>query len=219
MIDSKEIRAVLFDMDGLLLDSERVGVDVSLECADIMGVDMTKEEVLSTLGVTREKLKQIYTVRNPSLDLDRFLELFSGRMSELAREGKIPLKKGARRLLELLEKRGIPCALASSSPLSIVRVYLASHQIGAYFSAVVSGDDHLPSKPAPDMFLEAARRISSPIGNCLVLEDSENGIKSGRNSGAKVIMIPDMIPFRDEFAPFTDAVLPSLDDVAEMLEA
>ena len=214
-----KIQAVLFDMDGLLMDSERVGVQVSLAVSREMGYCLTEEDVLKTLGITREGLKRIYEAKEPSFDCESFLSRFTARMTQLAQEGKIPLKPGAMTLLDVLRERGIPCVLATSSPGRIADVYLEKAGVRAYFRDIVSGDDHLPSKPNPDMFLAAARKAGADIRNCLVLEDSPNGLKAGRASGATVVMVPDLIPWTEALAPYTDAVLPSLADAVPLLDA
>ena len=210
--------AVLFDMDGLLMDSERIGVQVSLAVSREMGYCLTEEDVLKTLGITREGLRRIYEEKEPSFDCEAFLSRFNTRMSQLARDGKIPLKRGAKTLLDVLREKGIPCVLATSSPRKIADVYLEKAGVMAYFRDIVSGDDHLPSKPNPDMFLAAAKKAGADIRHGIVLEDSPNGLKAGRASGATVVMVPDLIPWTEALKPYTDAVLSSLEEAVPLLD-
>ena len=143
---------------------------------------------------------------------------FKVGMRELAEEGKVPLKKGAKELLDYLKAHGIPCAVASSSPKSMVEAYLGKLGVLGYFDSFVTGDLGLPSKPAPDMFLTAAKELHTAPQDCLVLEDSVNGIKAGRNAGMQVGMVPDVLPYKDELKPFCDHVLPDLAAVIPLLE-
>lgn len=213
------IRAVIFDMDGLLVDSEREGLYVLQNCGRKQGIEMSIDDIKLTLGSTYAFSIELYGRLYPELDAVQLFVDFKEGMRELAEAGKLPLKKGARELLEYLRTHAIPCAVASSSPKSIVEIYLGKQGVLSYFDAFVTGDLGLPSKPAPDMFLQAAKELNALPEECLVLEDSVNGIKAGRAAGMQVGMVPDVLPYRDELAPYCDHVLDDLTAVLPLLQA
>ena len=212
------IQAVIFDMDGLLVDSELVGLDVLADCARKQQVEMTLEDIKKTLGATYAYAIDLYGRLYPQMDPVKLFEDFEESMQQLAREGKIPLKKGAKELLAYLQAHDIPRAVASSSPESVVRLFLGKTGVLDQFQALITGDLGLPSKPAPDMFLSAAKALGAKPENCLVLEDSVNGVKAGRNAGMVVGMVPDVLPYREELKPYCDHVLPDLGAAIAILQ-
>ena len=211
-------KAVIFDMDGLLVDSEYEGLFVLQNCARKQNIEMSLDDIKLTLGSTYAFSIDLYSRLYPKMDSVKLFADFKVGMRELAEAGKVPLKKGAKELLEYLKVHGIPCAVASSSPKTMVEAYLGKLGVLDYFDAFVTGDLGLPSKPAPDMFLTAAQELHTDPKDCLVLEDSVNGIKAGRNAGMQVGMVPDVLPYKDELKPFCDYVLPDLAAVIPLLE-
>lgn len=213
------IGAVIFDMDGLLTDSERVGLTAMQESGRLQGVELPLSLICRTLGTTAASSCNLYHAHFPELDTQKLFVDFHQGMRALAEAGKIPLKKGARELLMALRERKIPCAVASSSPLHIVKLYLSKANVLDFFDALVTGDKELPSKPAPDIFLKAAGLLHTAPSDCLVLEDSVNGIKAGRAAGMQVGMVPDLIPYSEALSPYCDRVLPDLLAVLPWLDA
>ncbi len=211
-------QAVIFDMDGLLMDSERVGLEVMPQCGFLQGYDIPADMVRETIGSNRQSSSDFYHQFYPALDTDRLFSDFKKAMCDLAKRGKIPLKSGARELLEAVRARHIPMAVASSSAESTIRVYLESVGILSYFNEIVTGSG-LPSKPAPDVFLKTAAALNAAPEKCLVLEDSIHGVQAGRAAGMTVAMIPDMIPFTADLKPCCDYVLPDLSAVIPLLDA
>lgn len=210
--------AVIFDMDGLLMDSERVGIGVLRECGKKQGFDITEAQVIETIGANRQWSSNFYHQFYPTLDTDRLFDDFRDGMCALASAGQIPLKKGAVALLDKARALGIPMAVASSSGLKTIAVYMEAAGIIAYFGALVSANG-LPSKPAPDVFLKAAAELRANPAKCLVLEDSRNGVKAGRAAGMTVAMVPDVIPYTDDLAPFCDHLLTDLSQAIPLLDA
>lgn len=209
-------QAVIFDMDGLLMDSEVVGLTVMHECGLLQGYDIPVDMVRETIGSNKQSSSDYYHSFFPALDTDRLFLDFKDAMCALAKQGKIPLKKGASALLEAIKSKSIPMAVASSSGQATIAAYLDSVGVTAYFDALITGNG-LPSKPAPDIFLKAAAALNAAPEKCLVLEDSINGIKAGRAAGMTVAMIPDVFPYTDDLAPFVDHVLPDLSAVIPLL--
>lgn len=211
------IRAVIFDMDGLLVDSEGVGLDVMRQCGRMQGYDLPLPMIRSTLGSAMAPSCALYERHFPGIDTRRLFADFVRRMHLLAEEGKVPLKKGALSLLDDLKARGIPCAVASSSGPDTIRLYLEKAGVYDAFSVIVAANASRPSKPAPDIFLEAAEKLGVPPQHCLVLEDSVNGVKAGRAAGMQVAMVPDQIPFSESLRPYCDHVLADLTAVTPLL--
>lgn len=209
-------QAVIFDMDGLLMDSERVGLDVMHDCGSLQGYDIPVAMVRETIGSNKQSSSDLYHRFFPALDTDRLFLDFKNAMGDLAKQGKIPLKKGARELLEAIKSRGLPMAVASSSGQSTISVYLHSVGVIDFFDALITGSG-LTSKPAPDIFLKAAATLRAEPEKCLVLEDSLNGIKAGRAAGMTVVMVPDVFPYTDDLAPYVDHVMPDLAAVIPLL--
>ena len=210
------IRAVIFDMDGLLMDSEGVGLRVIQACGRRQGVAISASHVIRTIGANRQWSEDFYTGLYPTLNTRRLFDDFENEMNRRAQQGLIPLKKGAKALLEHLRRQGVPQAVASSSDPVTIATYLRAAGITDYFAALVSARG-LPSKPAPDVFLKAAEALKTPPKDCLVLEDSANGVKAGRAAGMQVCMIPDLIPYTDDLAPFCDRVLSDLSAVIPLV--
>lgn len=204
------VSAAIFDMDGLLIDSERAGLEGIRACGRMQGLELPPEMILRTIGATSAVGGEIYRQAFPTIDTARLYADFRAYMHGLAERGQLPLKKGARELLAHLRQRGTPCAVASSSPRVTVELYLKSTGIRPFFAALSTGEVGVPSKPAPDIFLRAAQALGVAPAECLVLEDSYNGIRAGRAAGMQVCMVPDLIPYASHMAPYCDAVLPDL---------
>ena len=214
----RDIDAVLFDMDGLLIDSERVGIEVLEEESRLMGTPVKEPFLTTVLGLTREGSRDRYARFHPEVDFDRLYDLFALRMAQRAVEGRIPLKKGAAAILRALTDGGIPHCVASSSPRESIGIYLKALGLEDTAPDYVSSEEVSRSKPFPDVFLKAAERIGADIRRCLILEDSPNGLTAARRSGAVVGMVPDIIPFSEALAPVTDHVFGDLDAAREWLE-
>ncbi len=212
------IRAVIFDMDGVLTDSERLGVAITCEAGREMGFEIPESVVMKTLGITWAASVGLYEEEFPGLDVPKMFDRVRERLVSLGQEGKMPLKPGVHRILDTLERLGIPKAVASSNGPGAIRAYLTGAGIAGRFDQVISGNDCVRSKPAPDIFLVAAERLGVPPEACLVVEDSPSGVRAGRAAGMTVCMIPDLAPFTEELRPCYDWVLPSLNELANALE-
>ena len=205
-------------MDGLLMDSENLGLTAIHDCALRQGVDVPVEISKQCIGITTAASSALLNSHFPALDTARLFRDFAAYMHEKALDGQVPLKKGAVELLEYLKKKRIPAAVASSSGMQIIGLYLEKAGIAQYFQLLLSANG-MPSKPAPDVFLKAAEQLGVKPENCLVLEDSYNGVKAGRAAGMQVCMVPDVLPYVEALAPFVDHVLPDLEKVMELMEA
>jgi mannitol-1-/sugar-/sorbitol-6-/2-deoxyglucose-6-phosphatase len=207
-------RALLFDMDGLMVDSEPLWFDVERAFARERGGEWTAElargctgqGMTKTLAVMREQFGfPIDAARDTAIIVDTFI----GRIRELA------LKPGFIELFQESEALGIPRALASSSPRRLVEATARRFELRERFDAVVSGDDVAHPKPRPDIFLEAARLLGVPPADCVVLEDSMAGARAGRAAGMRVIAVPES--HGDAFLSMADAVVSDLHEARTKL--
>ena len=205
-------RALIFDMDGLMVDSEPLWWDVERAFARGRGGDWPDEMAEACVGQgierTLEKMCETF-----GFAVDRERDAAAIVDSFIARIGELTLKRGCRELLE--EARAIPCAVASSSKLRLVKATLARFDLGDRFGALATGDCVARPKPAPDVFLEAARRLGVQAAECVVLEDSLAGVMGARAAGMRAIAVPERTPER--FAPWTDAVARDLYEARAML--
>ena len=213
-----KIKAVVFDMDGLLMDSEWMGVEAIHVCAAPQGYTIPEELCKKCIGINTKASGAMLREHFPGLDTERLFNDFAVYMHEKAVKGEIPVKKGVWELVRYLKEHRIPTAVASSSRMETIQLYLDSVGLTPYFDVLLSGSG-MPSKPAPDVFLLAAEKLSVQPEDCLVLEDSYNGVKAGRAAGMTVGMVPDVLPYVDEVAPYVDHVLPDLTKVLELMEA
>lgn len=183
-------KALLFDMDGLAVDSEPLWFHVERDFAAARGGDFTAEMAERCIGRgLANTLRVMGEAFGFAIDVERdaaeIIERFTSRVGELE------LKPGFVELFEAAREAGVPRALASSSSRRIVHASLDRFGLRERFDAVVSGDDVAHPKPAPDVFLEAARRLGVAPEGCVVLEDSASGCKAGRAAGMKVIAVPE----------------------------
>jgi len=206
--------ALLFDMDGLMVDSEPLWFDVERGFALERGGDWTAELALTctgqgmvnTLRVMHERLGLAVDVERDAAEIvDRFM----------GRVGELELKPGFLELFDAACTRGLPRALASSSPLRLVQATARRFELLARFGAIVSGDCVPRPKPAPDIFLEAARRLDVAPDRCVVLEDSLAGMRAGRAAGMRVIGVPESPA--TEMRALADAVVGDLHEAHALL--
>ncbi len=213
----RTIRAVLFDMDGLLIDSERIGIRASVRAGKALGYPVDEALAMQMLGLTRAGSAAKYRAAIPGMDVEAFYAAFTREMEdEIDRQG-VPCMPGAQELLAWLQERGIPRVLATSTAQALADKRMERAGIARFLPLRVTGDDVAHSKPDPEIFLKAASLAAIDPEACLVLEDSVNGIRAGRAAGAVVGMVPDLTPYSDACAPYCDAVFRSLFEAKEWL--
>ncbi|MCS6843537.1 MAG: HAD family phosphatase [Caldilineales bacterium] len=206
--------ALLFDMDGLMFDTERLVLAAWRQAVVEAGYPARDEVFLECVGRNAEATDQVVRA---AYGPDFPLETVNRRTNQVIwqrinREG-VPLKPGLLPLLDYLEAQGVPRAVASSTERPIVERLLAQTGLRSRFAAVVGGDEVPRSKPAPDIFLLAAQRLGVEPARCLVLEDSEPGARAGLAAGMAVVVVPDLKPPSAEVVRQVVAVLPSLEAV------
>lgn len=198
----QQIRAVLFDMDGLMFDTERLGDEVWRAVAGKYGVTMTPEDVSLLRGRNYESGRRAFLERfGARVPLRRHVRRGMARGGKPRLEHSVPLRPGLFELLDALRARNCKMAVASSTDSARVLHNLETAGVRGYFSAVIGGDQVTHSKPEPEIFLKAAAALDTPPGLCMVLEDSYNGVRAGAAAGCFTVMVPDMDPPTPEMGP------------------
>ncbi len=211
------VRAVIFDMDGTLIDTEAAHLRAFAEAGETLGWPLSEEFLLSLVGIYRDQ--NMATFRDtfgPDFPLERFYAesdaLFDGAM-----EVAVPLKPGATAILEQLSADGIAMAIATSTMEPYAQRRLESAGLLHYFRTVVTRSDVEFPKPDPQPYLMAAGRLGIDPANCVAVEDSYAGVRSATAAGITTVMIPDLLPPTEQLAEVCAAVLPSLSDLGNLL--
>lgn len=186
-------QAFLFDMDGLLFDTERLFMEQHADVMKVYGYTLTREVYVQTLGLNGSLLLDFmraeYGEDYPFWEINRQ----TGKRVRAAVDTEgIPVMPEIPEVLQYLKEQGIPCAVASSSSSTTVRHYLEISGLDGYFQEIVGGEMVERSKPEPDIFLLACERMGQKPEDCVVLEDSENGVRAAVKAGCTVICVPDM---------------------------
>lgn len=206
-------RAVVFDLDGTLIDSEALVKDAHFAACAELGVTMTDAQFLALVGMHREandlQLKGYYGEDFP---LERFIELTRAHVGDRV----APLKAGALELMDELDARALPFGLATSSRRPWVERHFAAHALTPRFRAVVTRQDVVEGKPHPEPYLHASKLLGFAPGEVLALEDSYAGVSSAHAAGCMTIMVPDLL------APTEDTrtkalVVTSLNDIRALI--
>lgn len=214
----KKIRAVLFDMDGLMFDTQRLWDKAWKQAGEACGVPMGEEQIAPLRGRSLADSRAAFEKNVAPGDVfDRCNTMADALVREWLR-GDVPMKPGLLPLLAYLQKTGRAMAVVSSTEQNLVKDLLQRTSILNYFSAVVCGDMVRHSKPAPDIYLLGAQRVNVPPAHCLVLEDSENGARAGLAAGCRTVVVPDVAPVAQQVLAAAAAVVPSLEDVITLLE-
>ncbi|MGH1362257.1 MAG: HAD family hydrolase [Calditrichia bacterium] len=211
-------KAIIFDMDGLLIDSERLSCDAWIEAAGEWGYEMSDETYGLVIGRTVREAERVfsefygedfpfYDIREKRVQLTR---------AHYAKHG-VPIKSGVSELLQLVDKLKLPRAVATSTSHKPAHDKLEKTGLRPHFHAVVTGDEIANGKPAPDIFLLAAQRINANPTDCMVLEDSEAGIKAAHTAGMTPIMVPDIKMPDAETRKIAAHVMPSLHEVRQLI--
>ncbi|MBQ3264670.1 MAG: HAD family phosphatase [Ruminococcus sp.] len=209
---------VIFDMDGVIFDSERAYIDLYKKLAPKYGLDDVEavhRACMDSIGVTRKKTKEIFfSYVGFEFDYDRYRE----DVQEELNKREFELKPGVYALFEWLRAQRIPVALGSSTRRVSVSRMLDSAGLKPYFDAIVCGDMVSHSKPHPEIFLTAAEKLGAVPADCYVIEDSYNGVRAAHAAGMHPIMVPDILQPDDEIRELAEVVLPSLIEVRDYLE-
>lgn len=211
---------VIFDMDGVIFDTERLFLECIRPAAEKYGLAGFDEVAHACIGrtdvETKKLMRKAFGEDAPLEAVEQ--EAFKVFQKRYAEEG-LPVKDGAVELLEYLKRAGARIAIGSSTEHDIVEMELRDAGLLQYFDALACGDMVEHSKPEPDVFLLAAEMLQETIADCIIIEDSFNGVIAARRAGATVFMVPDLLEPTEEIRAMADKVFGSLIEVKEWLEA
>lgn len=187
--------AALFDMDGLLLDTERqyqAAFRVVMSGFGFQNAEFVDRTFASLIGLRlADSLPILENALGPDVDLDDFNRSWDDRIA-MKREEDMPVKTGVVALLEQLKSQGTPTVVATSTGTAKAKHHLTKAGIGHFFENVIGGDLVANGKPAPDIYLKAAASIDVEITRCAAFEDSNTGIQAAFHSGARAVQVPDI---------------------------
>ena len=194
-----EIELFLFDMDGLLFDTETIYVEYGREVAKKMGYVITKEIVEKTTGVVNDKARILFKeALGEDFPYDEVMGTVRAHIFELAKKSEVPLKPGALELLEFLKENKKQMILATSSDLYVAKALIEGKDLAKYFSHFVTAEDVVHGKPDPEVFLIGAKKAGVAPEKTAVFEDSFNGIRAAHAAGTFPIMVPDKLKPTEE---------------------
>ena len=214
-----QYQAVVFDMDGVIFDTERLVIEFWKEVAKRHNIPNVEHTCIQCLGTNRVRTREIF-LENYGADFP--VDPYRAEVTELFNTHykgvPLPTKPGVRELLSYLQEQDIKVGLASSTAQHLVRDEIGTAGLLPYFQTLVCGDMVEHSKPAPDIFLKACEILNADPTKSIAIEDSFNGIRSAHCAGMTPIMVPDQVQPTDEIRALAFHVMPSLLDVLNWLK-
>jgi HAD superfamily hydrolase (TIGR01509 family) len=213
----KPVEAAIFDMDGLLIDTEAVYIEAYHAAARAIGTIMPLALCHAMIGVpTRECEAMIQDHFGPQFSVEQFQVHFN-QHARLMLDADVPVKPGAGEILADLAGRGLPLAIATSSRATTVQRHLGRAGLLGHFKAIATRYDVERGKPHPDVYLEAARRLGVAPERCIAFEDSNVGLTAAHAAGTMAIMVPDILPPSPEVLAKCLQVVPDLHAALRLL--
>lgn len=214
------IKAIIFDMDGLMIDSERVTFECYQEILKGMNLTMDEEFYKTLLGKPLKGIYQrFYDVYGNDFPIEDVIKDVHALMAKRFETEGVPIKTGLKSLLEYLKENNYKTIVATSSNRDRVDTILSQAQITDYFDDSICGDEVTKGKPNPEVFLKSCQKLGVNVDEAIVLEDSEAGIQASYDAGIKVICIPDMKYPEKQYEEKTFKILIDLNDVTEYLKS
>ena len=215
----KKPKLVIFDMDGLMLDTESLVITGMKAASRDLHITIPNELLKSVIGLNSGLRKtKMREALGQSFDYDMAESLCLKSIDEIFEKQGVPLKPGLLRLLDKLEQLEIRKAVATSTMYNRAIYKLTKANIAHRFEAIIGGDMVANSKPAPDIFLKAAGALNIPPADCIILEDSNPGAEGACRAGMRVIVVPDLVPPSDATRKQAFAICESLYDVCKILQ-
>lgn len=212
------MQAIIFDLDGTLIDTEKYYRKFWPMAMAEFGFTMTDEQALSMRSLGRpfapERLKELF---GETADYVKIRQRRREMFEDCVKKEGIQCKKGAKELLSALKARGITTAVATATDLERACDYLRQVDLLEYFDEVISTSQVKVGKPAPDIYLQACEKLGLEPAECIAVEDSPNGVLSAYRSGCKVIMVPDQTQPDEELKQYLFACVQTLTDIEQYL--
>jgi HAD superfamily hydrolase (TIGR01509 family) len=213
-----EYKAVIFDMDGLLIDSERIALSTFVAACRKYDFDPDIEVYYKCIGTTRPLTREILLDGyGRDFPFDAISELWGKKYYEETLSKPVPLKAGTLRLLQYLEKEGVKKAVVTSTRQESALRKLSNAQILHFFDFVLGGDQILHGKPNPEIYFTACHKLKEEPSKCLALEDSDNGVMAAFEAGLIVIQVPDLVEPSVDVKALGHEIKKSLTEVGSML--
>lgn len=215
----RDIELIIFDMDGLMFDTEKISYEAWERAASLYQFHISRDLFEKTIGTNLTKTKELF--------VDFYGEKFPFELvrdervrisNEIVNTNGVPIKKGLNELLQYLSKNGFRMAVATSTSKKRASTLLKLAKVDCYFDYILCGDEIKKSKPDPEIFLKVAERLNCTPEKCLVLEDSEMGILAASQAEMIPIMIPDIIDPSEEIESLVFRRMSSLFDVKQLIE-
>lgn len=215
----RKFEAIIFDMDGVLTDSESLLEVVFPKLCAKHGYTLEKKHIIDTLGNSLDAGRAYFKkVFGEDFPYDQICTEFFDSLVEMAYAGTMKLMPDVLELLDYLKERNYPMAVASSNTKICVYNYLKAFAIDGYFSSVLTGDDVEEGKPNPALFLNSAKNLGIAPENCMVIEDSLNGLKAAKAAGMCSVFVPDLIPYSANLSPYVDYHFTNIYQITTLLE-
>lgn len=207
------LKAIIFDMDGVLIDSEPVHLEANRRLMEKLGLEFDREYYMQFIGSTTDymwdKMKKDYNI---SLTPDELMTISDDFVKEINGESGYPVMEGASELIHKLHKSGLKLAVASSSGMKRIISSIEKLKVSEEIDCVVSGQELRKPKPAPDIFLRAAEKLNVLPEECIVIEDSVNGMKAAKNAGMICVMYENK-SLGSWDSSYADYILQSFNDI------
>lgn len=213
-----QIKGVVFDMDGLMFDSERI-VQMSWDQAgELLGLGKLGHNIYHTLGFNREKRREYFTEKyGERFPFEKFQELYRRCFQEYVKENGLPVKPGLHEILRFLWERKIPMAVATSSSQEHAEENLRKEGILQYFQTVITGNMVSKGKPWPEIYEKACRALGLPPEQVLALEDAPSGLLAAHRAGMITVMVPDLLQDSSAVDQILDGKMDSLLEVRDWI--
>lgn len=213
-----KIKGLIFDMDGTMFDTEVISVSAMEHAAELYGIQLPRETMLGFMGLPGAEIRRQYLeLFGDAFDYAGYRRKKIDYQDAVIDRDGVPVKPGLCALLEYARRRGLRCAVATSTNRDRAEDLIRRAGVWAYFDAVICGEDVEQGKPAPDIFCLAAKTLGLAPEACAGIEDSRNGILAARRAGMFAILVPDLIPADEDMLKAADLRADSLDDVLDYL--
>ncbi|MCI9336373.1 MAG: HAD family phosphatase [Lachnospiraceae bacterium] len=213
------MKAVIFDMDGVLFDTERLCMEAWMAVAGKWGLPKMEEVFPQCIGLNANDSREVVCkAYGRDFDYPLFREETAAWFEDCVNRRGLPVKPGVREILEWLKESGFRVGLASSTKEATVRSHLELAGLSEYFTRLTTGDMVEHSKPRPDIYLLACDRLGVEPGQTYAVEDSPNGVRAAHAAGMRTVMVPDMVAPDEEMVRLSCAVLRDLTEVQAFLK-